>query len=80
MSLGGTGLGGTGLGGWWPNVSSVDSPVMTSTSSTQLAVARIVCWKCAKAEGKFLYQHGAGLTWCEECYVVRQLSGPTLTP
>ena len=42
----------------------------------QLAVVRIVCWKCAKAEGKFIYEHSSGLTWCEECYCVKQLGGP----
>ena len=86
----------SGFGAWFPNtsagsISGTSLPsqyAMTSTSATpdwqppkpQLAVVRIVCWKCAKAEGKFLYQHGMGLTWCEECYVVIQLSVPTSTP
>lgn len=44
----------------------------------QLAVVRIVCGKCVKDEGKFIYEHSSGLTWCEECYCVKQLGGPEL--
>ena len=81
----GTNMGGLGGGKFG---SLVQSQNVLSTSSAppwelpkpQLAVVRIVCWKCAKTEGKFLYQHGMGLTWCEECYVVIQLSVPTSTP
>ena len=79
------------FGGTWPTgmspsqyqnvLSSSSDPGYGPAPRPQLAVARVVCWKCAKAEGKFLYQHNLGLTWCEECYIVIQLSVPAaLTP
>ena len=74
----GMNMGGLGVAPY-QNVLSTAAAPSWELPKPQLAVARIVCWKCAKAEGKFLYQHGMGLTWCEECYVVIQLSVPTLT-
>ena len=64
----------------FPPAWTIQSGQPSELPRPQLAVVRIVCWKCTKAEGKFLYQHGVGLTWCEECYLVMQLGGPTSAP
>ena len=80
MNMGGLGGGQFGSLAPYQNVSSTSFTPPWELPKPQLVVARIVCWKCAKAEGKFLYQPGMGLTWCEECYVVMQLSVPTSTP
>ena len=59
-----------------PYPSQQTFPWLPDPPRPHLAVVRIVCWKCVKAEGKFIYEHSLGLTWCEECYCVKQLGGP----
>ena len=72
------GLGGSTTAGWpiQPPFQQTTFPWPLDPPKPHLAVVRIVCWKCAEDEGKFIYEEPLGRTWCEDCYCVKQLGGP----